>query len=154
MLIRLARPIESEALSKLAVEARSHWGHDVHDLAALPESVALDWRLFDKRPTYVAELEGEVAGFYQVRFDEGRPLLDHFWVRPADAAAGVGRQLLAHALHEAERRGHDRLHIDAEPHAERFFLGCGAMREGEKPAPITGQPDRVRPQLVLRVGSL
>lgn len=149
MQIRLARPIESEALSRLAVEARSHWGHDVQELAALPEAVALDWRLFDKRPTFLAELDGEVGGFYQLRLDEPVPVLDHFWVRPAHAASGVGKQLLAHALQEVVRRGHDRLHIDAEPHAERFFLSCGAVRTGEKPAPVTGQPGRVRPQLVL-----
>jgi hypothetical protein len=40
--------------------------------------------------------------------------------------------------------------IDADPNAELFYIACGATRFGEIPAPITGQPDRVRPQLELQ----
>jgi hypothetical protein len=39
--------------------------------------------------------------------------------------------------------------IDADPHAEAFYRACGALRIGGVAAPIDGQPQRVRPQLVL-----
>jgi hypothetical protein len=41
--------------------------------------------------------------------------------------------------------------IDSDPNAEPFYLACGAERTGAIPAPIAGQPARVRPQLVVRI---
>jgi hypothetical protein len=45
------------------------------------------------------------------------------------------------------------LHIDADPHAEAFYRSHGALRVGQLDAPIANQPQRVRPQLLLRVAA-
>jgi len=42
--------------------------------------------------------------------------------------------------------------VDADPNAESFYLACGADRCGEVPAPIRGEPGRVRPQLAFVLG--
>jgi GNAT superfamily N-acetyltransferase len=155
MQIRLARPIECEQLSRLAAEARSHWGHDVQELAALHGELDLDWTTLDRHPAFLAEDEaGQVLGFYRLRLEGGGPRLDHLWVRPAVASQGVGHQLLEHALQWVTSRGYDRLDIDAEPGTERFFLAHGAVRAGERPAPLHNHPERVRPQLYLVPNSL
>jgi len=63
----------------------------------------------------------------------------------------VGSALLAHALQLARAGGARELHIDADPHAEAFYVSHGAVRVAQVGAPIEGQPQRVRPQLVLAV---
>lgn len=44
---------------------------------------------------------------------------------------------------------HAKAHVDADPNAESFYLESGAVRRGVVPAPIPGEPERVRPQLAF-----
>src|SRR5207245_9079332 len=76
--------------------------------------------------------------------------LDHFWVLPPFMDRGIGRALVAHALETAARGGASSVTVDADPNAESFYLACGGVRCGEVPAPIPGEPGRVRPQLAFR----
>jgi GNAT superfamily N-acetyltransferase len=101
------------------------------------------------QPTWVAELDGELAGFCQLNLQAGPAELEHLWVRPQFMRHGIGRALLDCALHELAVSGVDVLHIDADPHAEPFYLACGAVRVGALAAPVEGEPGRVRPQMRL-----
>lgn len=46
-------------------------------------------------------------------------------------------------------RGAVEITVDSDPNAEAFYLACGASRRGKVPAPIAGEPHRVRPQLAF-----
>ena len=70
--------------------------------------------------------------------------------RPQLMDRGIGRALVAHALETAARGGASAVIVDADPNAEGFYLACGGVRCGEVPAPIPGEPGRVRPQLAFR----
>ena len=88
-------------------------------------------------------------GFYSLRPSQSAWELDNLWVLPKFMHQGIGRALLAHALATAARGGASEITVDADPNAESFYLECGAIKRGEIPAPIAGQPKRVRPQLVF-----
>lgn len=147
---RRARPDESDALTALAHEAKRHWGYRDEALASWRNDLTVAAETLGDRPTVVVEIDGELAGFYQLSTTGAVVELEHFWVRPAYMGRGIGRALLEHAAHEASDAGFEELQIDADPNAERFYQACGAVRYGTLPAPIDGQPQRVRPQLVLR----
>ena len=78
--------------------------------------------------------------------------LEHLWVHPDWLRRGIGRALLARAMEAAAEKGEAALLIDADPHAEAFYLAAGAQRVGAVAAPIAGQPDRVLPRLLLAAG--
>jgi hypothetical protein len=61
---------------------------------------------------------------------------------------GVGSRLVRFASEFALTSGVRELTIDAEPRAESFYAGLGAIRVGEVIDTIEGRP-RVRPQMVL-----
>jgi len=149
MQIRRANLGESDELTRVAHEAKRHWGYRAEDLAAWQSDLTVLPAALRTLPTFVADIEGQIAGFYQLSATGAALELEHFWVRPAHMRRGVGRALLAHAAREASASGFSELQIDADPHAEPFYLACGAVRSGERPAPIAGEPRRVRPQLVL-----
>ena len=149
MHIRKAEPAESDPLSVTAYASKAHWGYASavleswrHDLLVSADSIA-------RHPTFVCELQGDLAGFYQLILDEGECSLEHLWVHPLFMGQGVGRSLLAHAVEQAAHCGAKHVVIDADPNAERFYLACGAVRCGAVPAPIEGEPERVRPQLQI-----
>jgi len=149
MRIRPARAHEAELLGSIAFEAKAYWKYDPELLATWREALVPRLEPMDRRPAFVAEEAGVVAGFCQVVFEADVPDLDHLWVRPAFMGRGCGRALLERACATLAERGYARLHIDAEPNAEAFYRHCGARREGAVAAPIAGDPGRVRPQMTL-----
>jgi GrpB-like predicted nucleotidyltransferase (UPF0157 family)/GNAT superfamily N-acetyltransferase len=145
--IRKAAAGEAESLSALAREAKAHWGYSREDLESWRDQLRVSPSDLASKPIYLAAINGDVAGFYSL-VPAGRAWeLDHLWVAPRFIRRGVGRTLLAHALEVAFRGGASSVTVDADPNAESFYLSCGAVRCGEVPAPVAGQPHRVRPQL-------
>ena len=153
MYIRAAHAGEHRLLSEIAYQAKAHWGYSTADLTAWHAALTVSRESVLHCPTFVAELDGEAVGFCQLRLDLPRADLENLWVMPAAMRHGVGRALLTHALQHLRAAGVRELHIDADPHAEAFYLSHGAVRVGQRSAPVEGQPHRVRPQLVLTVAA-
>lgn len=149
MRIRVARADEAELLAAIALESKSHWDYSPAVMAGWRPSLVVRLDRPERRPTFVAERDGMVAGFCQLVLEDETPVLEHLWVRPACMRRGVGRALLERAGATLTELGYTRMHIDADPNAEAFYLQCGATRDGVVAAPIAGDPDRVRPQLTL-----
>jgi len=151
--LRRAHAAECATLSAIAHAAKAHWGYSDADLARWREDLTLTEDSVRTRPTQAAEIDGRVVGFYQLAHDGRACRLEHFWVHPAFMHRGIGRRLLIDALERAAREGATCLAIDADPHAEPFYLACGAVRTDVVAAPIAAQPDRVRPQLRIELAA-
>jgi len=147
--LRAARPDEHAELTALAQRAKAHWGYPGDALARWHHELTVTRASIESLPTAVAERDGAVVGFFQLRLDGADATLEHLWVLPEQIGHGIGRLLLQRALDDTRAAGHDRLCIDADPHAEAFYRACGAVQVGEVAAPIEGQPERVRPQMAL-----
>ena len=147
--IRPALVHEADLLSDIAVRAKAHWDYSPADLARWRGELVVAPSAIAARPTWVAQIDEQVLGFYQLQAGAAQWALEHLWVLPDRMGRGVGRALLRHAVRLAADRGAIALAIDADPHAEPFYLACGARRVGAVVAPVQGHPERVRPQLLL-----
>lgn len=149
-LIRPAGPEDLPDMDRIALSAKAAWGY--------PAELLESWRA--ELQTCAASLRGCPA-FVAVGRD-GRRLammqidpstqpcdLRSLFVDPACMGQGIGRALLEQAAWQAHALGHRQLQIDADPNAAEFYLACGARPIGQVPAPIPGEPGRVRPQLIL-----
>ena len=137
-------------MSALARQAKAHWGYSREALESWGDQLRITPADVASKPTYVAVIHGEAAGFYSMVPAGPVWELDNLWVAPQLTRRGIGRALLGHALGVAFGGGATSVTVDADPNAESFYLSCGAMRRGEVAAPIPGQPDRIRPQLELK----
>ena len=151
MRIRVARADEVDLLACIAFESKSHWNYSPAVMAGWRTSLAVRLDPPERRPAFVAETDGTVAGFCQLLLEDETPTLEHLWVRPGCMRRGIGRALLERAGATLADLGYTRMRIDADPNAEAFYLQCGATRDGVVAAPIAGDPDRVRPQLTLHL---
>ena len=147
--VRPAQPEEHGALSALARAAKAHWGYDAADLARWNDDLRISAESIARQPTYVAEHNGQRAGFVQLSLATDAAVLEHLWVAPEHMRKGIGRLLLRCGLAVATAWGCREVRIDADPNAERFYVACGARRIGAIEAPVVGAPRRVRPQLVI-----
>jgi ribosomal protein S18 acetylase RimI-like enzyme len=148
--IRPAQGREAEALTAIALDAKAYWGYPADTIESWKHELTVLTQTITSRPTFVAVLGDEIVGFYSLSPSHHSWELDHLWVLPRFMDRGIGRALVAHALETAARGGASSVTVDADPNAESFYLACGADRCGEVPAPIPGEPGRVRPQLAFR----
>ena len=153
MQIRRARASEASVLSALAVLSKQYWGYSPQDIERWRPLLVVSSQDIASKPTFVAELENEIVGFYLLAPKPQAWELDHLWVSPTFARRGIGRALLRHAAGLARLAGVSAITIDADPNAEPFYLACGASRQSALAAPTTGNPERVRPQLTLPVAN-
>ena len=151
--IRPAQVDEAAQLSALALQAKAHWGYSTEILESWKELLAVSAADVASKHVYVGTIAGEIVAFYSLAPSPASWELDHLWVAPRFMHRGLGRELLAHALALARRGGAAPITVDADPNAELFYVARGATRYGEVPAPIPGQPARVRPQLVFDGGN-
>ena len=150
MNIRPAQGHEAKALSAIALEAKAFWGYPADTLESWKQELTVSTQTVTSRPTFVAVIADEIVGFYSLSPSHDAWKLEDLWVLPRFMDRGIGRALVAHALETAARGGASSVMVDADPNAESFYLACGADRCGEVPAPIRGEPGRVRPQLAFR----
>jgi GNAT superfamily N-acetyltransferase len=146
------RALASEAplLTKLAFASKSYWPYSIAQLQSWAPTLEVTPSEMERYPTVGARSGDTVVGFYQLRAGSaGTMRLEHFWLLPAFMGRGFGRAMLANAAGRARELGAERLTIEADPHAEAFYLACGAVRVGNVPAPIEGTEDRVLPVLEL-----
>ncbi len=149
MHIRPAQESEAEHLSQIAQHSKAHWGYSSEQLKTWQAELTVSADLINQNICYIAEIEGQAAGFFVLIKSTPSWQLEHFWVLPAYMGQGIGRALMNEAKKQAQQAGAESIHIDSDPQAEGFYLACGATRVGSLPAPLEGQPERVRPQLLL-----
>jgi len=81
----------------------------------------------------VLEDRGKPMGFYSLEdLPDGGVELGHLFVEPDHLGAGIGRRLIRHACRTARRLGFTRLVIQGDPHAEGFYVRCGARPIGKR----------------------
>lgn len=153
MIIRPAKIDETGSLSRLAWEAKQHWGYSLQTMESWRDELTIDARRFAESPPMVAELDGEIAATYRLVEDGDDVELDFLWVHPKFMRRGIGGKLIAHAVAEARSRGAKKLNIDADPNAVDFYVRCGAYRLSKVSAPIDEQPNRVRHLLEIDLRS-
>jgi N-acetylglutamate synthase-like GNAT family acetyltransferase len=146
--IRKASIEDANTLTKIAHEAKRHWGYPEHwikhwqdDLTITPDFVATN-------QVYVAEREGELLGFYALIVRKDKAELDHMWVAPEHIGTGVGKELFIHAMQTAAKQNISEVGILSDPNAEGFYKKMGAHQVGETISEINGKP-RSLPRLTV-----
>lgn len=144
--IRPAAPGDAAALTELAFRSKAHWGYDDAFMEACRSSLTVHGTCVE--PTFIAEREGMVAGFYQLDGDE----VDKFFVDPPHIGSGVGRALWEHLVETARDHGLSSITILSDPNAKGFYEAMGARSIGDAPSDVFG-PSRPLPLLVADVAA-
>ena len=148
MKIRKAATEDADTLTRIAQDAKRHWGYPEHWLEHWQDDLTISPEFISSTDVYVAESEGKALGFYALIIRKDKAELDHLWVLPAHIGTGVGKQLFLHAMQHAARENISTVEILADPNAEGFYRKQGAHRIGEVVSEIDGEP-RTLPLLTV-----
>lgn len=134
--------------------SKAHWGYDASVLEGWREQLTIRPADILACPTHVAQSGAGIAGFYMLKPETPRWILEHLWLEPRFMGQGMGTKLLRHALHIAFRNQAQRVVVTAEPNAAGFYEHAGGVPCGAMPAPISGAPDRVLPLFEFRTAAM
>lgn len=152
MKILSASSKDAEALTSIAVAAKSYWGYPEDWIRRWAAVLTITPDYIAENPTFVAFADEERVGFYALQIRASEALLDHLWVLPGAMGHGVGRALFAHAESAARRAGATQMSIVGDPNAEGFYQRMGAIVHGREPAFMDGE-ERYLPLLAKALWS-
>ena len=147
-MIRRALPEEASTLTNIALEAKRYWGYPEHWITHWESDLTISSDFIRDHHVYVAEVDGEIRGFYALSVSGEKAELEHMWVTPASIGTGIGKELFLDAMERAAALEVRDVEISADPNAAGFYKRMGATQIGEVDAPIDGQ-SRKLPRLKI-----
>ncbi len=138
--IRRALPAEADALTRIAISAKRHWGYPERWLEIWTPQLTFSPQYFEENESWAAAEDEAPVAFYTLQERQGNAWLENLWVLPEWMGRGIGKRLFLHALDLARRRGYTLLQLEADPNAVGFYEKMGMRRVGERRSEIEGQP--------------
>ena len=135
MIIREAIPSEAEFLSGLAMRSKAYWGYSAEFMEACVDELSVSPGSIEHSDCHyvVAVLDGKVVGFYKLEGQSANEIeLGALFVDPSHIGTGVGRALVERAKHHALTLGANKLKVQGDPNADKFYLAVGGKLTGRK----------------------
>jgi GNAT superfamily N-acetyltransferase len=136
--IRRAQPEEAAALTQIALEAKRYWGYPEHWIKHWESDLTISPEFINENHVYVADVEGELRGFYALCVTKGTAEFEHLWVLPTHIGTGVGKELFLHAMNRASELNVLSIELTADPNAAGFYERMGAKQIGETISEVHG----------------
>ena len=149
-MIRKASTENSETLTQIALEAKRHWGYPEHWIKHWESDLTITPEFIENNQVYVAEVDGEIRGFYALCVIDDKAELEHMWVQPAYIGTGIGKDLFLDAMERAAKMNLSEVELSADPNAAGFYERMGATRIGDVDSEIDGKPRKL-PRMKLDV---
>lgn len=146
IMLRPAQAHEAEILTDLALTSKAHWGYDDAFMDMCRMELRVSPEVIEKWIVVVAQVGGEIAGFYSLETDGEDGAEVHFlFVRPDFIGQGIGRLLFEDMCRQATGAGIRAIFLDSDPFALGFYERMGCVVIGE--APSGSIPGRMLPRM-------
>jgi GNAT superfamily N-acetyltransferase len=141
----MARPDELPAITALAVRSKRYWGYSDEFMAALDGELTFRQADLDDARTRVEviEADGRLIGVIRMRRRTELACLEDLWIDPDAIGQGYGRIGFERACRIGREWGKGVLELEADPHAEPFYLHLGCRRVSM--SPVASVPGRAVP---------
>jgi GNAT superfamily N-acetyltransferase len=138
-MIRRAVPDESATLTRIALDAKRHWGYPDHWIKHWESDLTISPEFITNNQVYLAEQGEEIQGFYALCINDTKAELEHMWVAAQFIGTGVGKELFLDAMDRAAGLRVREVEISADPNAAGFYERMGAKKIGEVDSEVEGQ---------------
>lgn len=135
LLIREANPREAKFISRLAIRSKAYWGYSSAFMQACTSELTMTSSDIENHKNHyeVAIINNEIMGFYSLENLTGVEIeLSALFVDPTHIGTGIGRQLMESVKNYAISIGAQKINIQGDPHAEKFYLAAGGKLTGTK----------------------
>lgn len=132
--IRSARPEDADDLTAILHRAKASWGYSDEKMAGFRAQFRIDQDAIAKLDIIVAEVGGKPAGFAAGHLQPSYYQIDYLFVLPEMTGRGLGHLLLDRIHERAAILGAEKLRLDSDFHAQRFYSDRGFVQVSNRPS--------------------
>lgn len=139
---------QAEALSKVAIESKAHWGYSNELIEVWRDIMKVEEAYITENMVRSIVADGETVGFFAIKRSDDEDILDHLWLLPKAIGRGIGKQAFEEIKKECRLLGIEEFVVISDPNAEGFYLRQGCERIGQ----VESKPQkRMLPKLRYRL---
>lgn len=149
MTIEKANNSDHEVLTTLTKESKAYWGYSAEQIEAWSELLTITKAYIETKSVYKLVIDNKVIGYYSFfPEDEYTIKLDNLFVLPEYIGKGFGKLQMNDFLLRVKTTTSNKILLDAEPYAEKFYAKLGFKKIGQIKTLIK---DRYLPVMELKI---
>ncbi|MCY0977368.1 GNAT family N-acetyltransferase [Chryseobacterium wangxinyae] len=123
---------DSEILSEITKKSKAYWGYCEKQMEEWSGLLTISSEYILTNNVFKLVVEGSVSGYYSYYLIENNSVrLDNFFVSPESIRKGYGSLLMNDFILKVQKIGRERVILDADPNAERFYKSLGFVKIGQ-----------------------
>lgn len=140
---------DSEILTAITKKSKAYWGFSEDILKEWEHLLTITKDYIEKNEVYKLVQNGQIIGYYSYfSTDENTIKLDNIFILPDFIGKGFGKILMNDFLKNIKQLGINKVTLDAEPNAEKFYKTFGFETIGQLESSIK---DRYLPIMKLQI---
>ena len=144
-----AEPNDNELLTTITKMSKAYWGFSDEILQEWEHLLTITKDYIEKNKVYKLLQNDQIIGYYSCfSTDENTIKLDNIFILPEFIGKGFGKILMNDFLKNIKQLGINKVTLDAEPNAEKFYKTFGFETIGQLESSIK---DRYLPIMELQI---
>ncbi len=140
---------DSEILTAITKKSKAYWGFSEDILKEWEHLLTITKDYIEKNKVYKLVQNDQIIGYYSYfSTDENTIKLDNIFILPEFIGKGFGKILMNNFLKNIKQLGINKITLDAEPNAEKFYKTFGFETIGQLESSIK---DRYLPIMELQI---
>jgi len=120
---------DDEILTHITNISKAHWGYSVEQMEKWSEDLTISKDYIKKSEVYKSSLNSKIIAYYSYfNINENIVKPDNLFVVPEEMRKGYGKLLLNHCINKSMKEKRQRIILEADPHAEKFYESSGFIK--------------------------
>lgn len=151
MKIGNANKTDAEKITELAIRSKDYWNYGAKQIEEWRDELTITSKYIDENQVYKLTATDELIGFYAFKPKNQKVvILDFMFIEPAYIGKGYGKILMTDFFKRIEKTEYEKVILDADPNAEKFYERNGFKVVGKLKSSIK---DRFLPIMEMEIQS-
>ncbi|MDR6969594.1 GNAT superfamily N-acetyltransferase [Flavobacterium arsenatis] len=130
--IKKSNPEDHEILTDITKKSKAYWGYSVEQMKEWSDLLTITKNYIEMNSVYKLSINNSTIGYYSYfNLDENTVKLDNLFVLPNYIGDGFGKMLMNDFLDKIKTTNAEKIILDSEPNAEKFYEKFGFTKVGQ-----------------------
>ncbi|MEO8532679.1 MAG: GNAT family N-acetyltransferase [Flavobacterium sp.] len=132
MNIQEAKPEDNIQLTEITKKSKAYWGYSEEQILKWSNNLTITIEYIESNAVFKLIDKNEIVGYYSYLKEENHQVkLDNLFVLPEYIGKGFGTYLMKDFLERMRTENCQKIILDSEPNAEKFYRKIGFKKIGE-----------------------
>ncbi len=130
--IEKANRTDAEKITNLTIRSKNYWNYGDKQIAEWKDELTITSKYVDDNQVYKLTKDNELIGFYAFQPKNNKIIkLNFLFIEPKYIGKEYGKLLMTDFLKRIEETDYEKITLDADPNAEKFYERVGFKTVGK-----------------------